>query len=41
MAKPQIPESLAPDLLERLRVRFHPWPLISGWGLTVKSGPGS
>ena len=37
MAKPQIPETLAPDLLERLRARFHPWPLISGWGLTIDS----
>jgi uncharacterized protein (TIGR00369 family) len=37
MAKPQIPETLAPDLLERLRERFHPWPLISGWGLRIES----
>ncbi|MBI1751127.1 MAG: PaaI family thioesterase [Acidobacteria bacterium] len=37
MAKPQIPETLAPDLLERLRVRFHPWELIQGWGLTIES----
>jgi len=37
MPKPQIPETLAPDLLERLRARFHPWPLISGWGLTIES----
>ncbi|MBK7293698.1 MAG: PaaI family thioesterase [Holophagaceae bacterium] len=37
MAKPQIPETLAPDLLERLRARFHPWPLISGWGLVIES----
>ena len=37
MAKPHIPETLAPDLLERLRARFHPWPLISGWGLTIES----
>jgi uncharacterized protein (TIGR00369 family) len=37
MAKPQIPETLAPDLLERLRERFHPWPLISGWGLTIEA----
>ncbi|NWJ41579.1 MAG: PaaI family thioesterase [Geothrix sp.] len=37
MAKPQIPETLAPDLLDRLRARFHPWPLISGWGLTIES----
>jgi len=37
MAKPHIPETLAPDLLERLRERFHPWPLISDWGLTIES----
>jgi uncharacterized protein (TIGR00369 family) len=37
MAKPQIPETLAPDLLERLRARFHPWPLISDWGLTIEA----
>ncbi|HEX9081170.1 MAG TPA: PaaI family thioesterase [Holophagaceae bacterium] len=37
MAKPQIPETLAPDLLERLRARFHPWPLIKDWGLTIDS----
>ncbi len=37
MAKPLIPETLAPDLLERLRARFHPWPLISNWGLTIES----
>lgn len=37
MAKPQIPETLAPDLLERLRVRFHPWELIKGWGLSIES----
>ena len=42
MPKPQIPETLAPDLLERLRARFHPWPLISGWGLTIESvAPGA
>lgn len=37
MAKPQIPEMLAPDLLERLRARFHPWPLIKDWGLLIES----
>ena len=37
MAKPQIPETLAPDLLERLRARFHPWELIKDWGLTIES----
>lgn len=37
MAKLQIPETLAPDLLERLRARFHPWELIRDWGLTIES----
>ena len=37
MPKPQFPEALPPDLLERLRARFHPWPLISGWGLAIES----
>ena len=37
MAKPRIPDALAEDLLERLRARFHPWPLISGWGLVIES----
>jgi uncharacterized protein (TIGR00369 family) len=37
MPKPQIPETLAPDLLERLRARFHPWELIRDWGLTIDS----
>ena len=42
MAKPQIPETLAPDLLERLRARFHPWELIKDWGLTIEAaGPGT
>jgi uncharacterized protein (TIGR00369 family) len=42
MAKSQIPETLAPDLLERLRARFHPWPLISDWGLTIEAiAPGA
>jgi uncharacterized protein (TIGR00369 family) len=42
MPKPQIPETLAPDLLERLRARFHPWALIKDWGLTIDSaGPGA
>ncbi len=42
MAKPQIPETLAPDLLERLRLRFHPWDLIKNWGLTIESAtPGT
>jgi uncharacterized protein (TIGR00369 family) len=42
MPKPQIPETLAPDLLERLRARFHPWPLIREWGLSIESAtPGA
>jgi uncharacterized protein (TIGR00369 family) len=42
MAKPHIPETLAPDLLERLRARFHPWPLIKDWGLVIESvSPGT
>jgi uncharacterized protein (TIGR00369 family) len=42
MPKPQIPETLAPDLLERLRARFHPWALIKDWGLTIESAaPGA
>ncbi|MBI4911805.1 MAG: PaaI family thioesterase [Acidobacteria bacterium] len=30
-----IPEVLAPDLLDRVRARFHPWPLIRDWGLVI------
>ncbi len=42
MPKPQIPETLAPDLLERLRARFHPWPLIKDWGLVIEGvAPGT
>jgi uncharacterized protein (TIGR00369 family) len=37
MPRPLIPETLAPDLTERLRARFHPWELIKDWGLTVES----
>lgn len=37
MPRPQVPETLAPDLLERLCARFHPWPLIRDWGLTIES----
>ncbi len=36
MPKPQIPETLAPDLLERVRARFRPWELIKEWGLTIE-----
>jgi uncharacterized protein (TIGR00369 family) len=35
MVKPVIPEALAPDLLARLQARFHPWPLIKDWDLTI------
>jgi uncharacterized protein (TIGR00369 family) len=37
MAPTQIPETVAPDLLDRLRARFHPWALIRDWGLTIES----
>jgi uncharacterized protein (TIGR00369 family) len=35
MAKPVIPEAVAPDLLARLQARFHPWPVIKDWDLTI------
>ncbi len=35
MVKPVIPEALAPDLLARLQARFHPWPLIKDWDLSI------
>jgi uncharacterized protein (TIGR00369 family) len=35
MASPRIPATLAPDLLDRVRARFHPWPLIKDWGVTI------
>ncbi len=35
MAPPRIPDTLAPDLLERVQARFHPWPLIREWGLVI------
>jgi uncharacterized protein (TIGR00369 family) len=35
MPKPVIPEVLAPDLLARLQARFHPWPLIKDWDLSI------
>lgn len=42
MPRPLVPETLAPDLLERLRARFHPWDLIKDWGLTIESAaPGA
>ena len=36
MPRLQIPETLAPDLVDRLCARFHPWPLIKDWGLTIE-----
>ena len=37
----QIPPFLAPDLLERVRARFAPWPLIQEWDMTfVELDPG-
>lgn len=42
MPAPRIPESLPPDLLDRVRARFHPWPLIKDWGLLIADlGPGT
>lgn len=35
MAPPTIPDVLPPDLLDRVRARFHPWPLIKDWGLVI------
>lgn len=32
----QIPAFLAPDLLERVRARFAPWPLIQEWDMTFE-----
>jgi uncharacterized protein (TIGR00369 family) len=40
--KPVIPSTVAPDLLARLQDRFHPWPLIKDWDLTIDEvAPGS
>ena len=35
MPPPSIPDVLPPDLLDRVRARFHPWPLIRDWGLLI------
>lgn len=35
MPPPAIPDVLPPDLLDRVRARFHPWPLIKDWGLLI------
>jgi uncharacterized protein (TIGR00369 family) len=37
MSRPKLPDAVAPDLLERLRARFHPWPLITGWNLSIEA----
>ena len=36
MSPLQIPAVLAPDLLERVRARFAPWPLIQDWDMTFE-----
>ena len=36
MGKPEIPEKLAPDLLERLIQRFGNFPLFQGWELSIE-----
>jgi len=36
MAKPTLPPSLNPDLLERLRAGFASFPLIEGWGVEIQ-----
>jgi len=36
MPSPKLPESLAPDLLSRVRARFEHWPVTEGLGLTVE-----
>lgn len=35
MSSPKLPETLAPDLLERVRARFEHWPVTEGLGLVV------
>lgn len=37
MPSPKLPESLAPDLLERVRARFAHWPVTEGLGLEVET----
>lgn len=37
MTKPLIPQKIAPDLLDRLKQRFGPFPLFQGWELTIES----
>lgn len=35
MSSPRLPETLPADLLERVRHRFAPWPVIEGLGLEI------
>ncbi|MBS1767231.1 MAG: PaaI family thioesterase [Acidobacteria bacterium] len=35
MASPKLPDTLAPDLIERVRARFAHWPVTEGLGLEV------
>ena len=37
MASPSIPKELAPDLADRMRARFAPWPVIEGLGLEIEA----
>ncbi len=37
MSSPRLPDELAPDLIDRLRARFAPWPVIEGLGLEIRS----
>ena len=37
MASPKLPDTLAPDLLDRVRARFARWPVTEGLGLEVES----
>lgn len=36
MPSPKLPDSLAPDLLDRVRARFAHWPVTDGLGLEVE-----
>lgn len=37
MPAPKLPESLAPDLVQRVRARFAHWPVTEGLGLVVET----
>lgn len=37
MTAPKLPESLAPDLLERVWARFEHWPVTEGLGLSLEA----